>query len=114
MEEIDPRRLERLHQMAFPHSAADALRHATEHEAVGGYCNEGVADRQVLERQRARLVWEALERAQVYLAPSHPAELHIRRALVAAEDYWRGLAAAAPEPGANTLLEQRGKAQARH
>jgi hypothetical protein len=43
------------------------------------------------ERQRARIVWESLERAADHLTPGHPAELHIRRALAASEAHWRTL-----------------------
>ena len=43
------------------------------------------------ERRRAIIVWEALERASDHLTPGHPAELDIRRALAAAENYWRSL-----------------------
>ena len=47
------------------------------------------------EHGRLRLAWEHLERASDYLPPGHPAELHLRRALAAAEADWR--ARTAPE-----------------
>ena len=43
------------------------------------------------ERQRARIVWELLERAADHVTPGHPAELHIRYALRAAEAHWIAL-----------------------
>ncbi len=42
-------------------------------------------------RRRARIVWESLERAADHLTPGHPTELLIRKALRAAEAYWRAL-----------------------
>lgn len=43
------------------------------------------------ELRRARIVWESLERASDHLTSGHPAELHIRYALRAAEAYWISL-----------------------
>jgi hypothetical protein len=50
-------------------------------------------DRAVRERQRAYIVWSALETASDHITPGHPAELDIRRALLAAEEYWKALQA---------------------
>jgi phosphoribosyl 1,2-cyclic phosphodiesterase len=41
------------------------------------------------EHRRLHHAWEHLERAADSLPPGHPAELHLRRALAAAEAHWR-------------------------
>jgi hypothetical protein len=55
------------------------------------------ANDQSRERRRARIVWESLERASDHLTPGHPAELYIRYALRAAEEYWISLSRAQDE-----------------
>ena len=62
------------------------------------------------ERARARIVWESLERAVDHLTPGHPAELHIRRALAAAELQWQRLLAEAEtrRPGQESPAQRRG------
>ena len=60
MEAIDPRWLERLHETAFPHSPADALRHAEAHEAAGApdlsRFDDTIVDEEdgLTDRERAR------------------------------------------------------------
>jgi hypothetical protein len=50
------------------------------------------------ERRRARIAWEALERALDHVSPGHPSEWHIRQALAAMEAHWRKRHAGQPRP----------------
>jgi hypothetical protein len=68
----------------------------------------GIADGKEREHRRARIAWEALERAADHITPGHPAELHIRFALDAAEAYWRSITLQpADGRGDDTLAEDR-------